>query len=162
MADAKIPGPLERRHLLEKELPPAQALAIAEAYLEQDRCVEAVDFLALAAAGARQGGRLESRPTRSEPQASEGGPLHGQGGRLESRPTRSEPQASEGGPLHGLAELRRRAIEQGDAFLLRAVAVAEERTPTRDDWQRLAEAADAHGLERYAVEARRQADRGND
>jgi N-acetylmuramoyl-L-alanine amidase len=27
-----------------------------------------------------QGGRLESRPTRSEPQASEGGPLHGQGG----------------------------------------------------------------------------------
>jgi 2-hydroxychromene-2-carboxylate isomerase len=25
------------------------------------------------------GGRLESRPTRSEPQASEGGPLHGQG-----------------------------------------------------------------------------------
>ena len=26
---------------------------------------------------ARQGGRLESRPTRSEPQASEGGPLHG-------------------------------------------------------------------------------------
>jgi uncharacterized membrane protein SpoIIM required for sporulation len=40
-----------------------------------------------------QGGR---RPTRSEPQASEGGPLQGQGGR---RPTRSEPQASEGGPL---------------------------------------------------------------
>ncbi len=114
MASAKIPGPLERRHLVEKELPPAQALAIAEAYLEQDRCVEAVDFLALAEATER------------------------------------------------LALLRGRAIQQGDAFLLRTVAVAEERPPTRDDWQRLAEAADARGLERYAKEARRQADRGDD
>jgi hypothetical protein len=69
----------------------------------------------------RQGGRLESRPTRSEPQASEGGPLRRMGGRLESRPTRRPQgreaaaqrgeaersvgpregaQASEGGPLH--------------------------------------------------------------
>lgn len=42
---AKIPDPLERRHLLERQLDPARALAIAEAYLEQERSVEAVPFL---------------------------------------------------------------------------------------------------------------------
>ena len=53
MAKAKIPDPIERRHLVEKELPPAQARAIAEAYLADDRCLEAVDFLKIAAAGER-------------------------------------------------------------------------------------------------------------
>jgi predicted nucleic acid-binding Zn-ribbon protein len=52
-----------------------------------------------------QGGRLGSRPTRSEPQASEGGPLHEQGGRLKSRPTRNKPQASAGATLHELGEV---------------------------------------------------------
>jgi len=114
VARAKIPGPLERRHLVEKQLPPAQALAIAEAYLAQDRCVEAVDFLALA----KDPGKL--------------------------------------------AELRARAITEGDVFLLRSVARAEDRAPTREDWQTLAEAAQARGLERYAGEARRQAERGDE
>jgi hypothetical protein len=50
LAKVKIPDPLERRHLVEKQLPPAQALAIAQAYLAEDRCVEAVDFLKIAAA----------------------------------------------------------------------------------------------------------------
>jgi hypothetical protein len=53
MAKAKIPGPLERRHLIEKEMPAAQALAIADAYLADDRCIEALDFLKLAGAGDR-------------------------------------------------------------------------------------------------------------
>ena len=50
MASAKIPDPLVRRHLIEKELAPAQALKVAEAYLAEGRSVEAVEFLQKAAA----------------------------------------------------------------------------------------------------------------
>jgi hypothetical protein len=50
LAKSKIPDPLERRHLVEKELPPEQARAIAQAYLADDRCIEAVDFLRIAGA----------------------------------------------------------------------------------------------------------------
>lgn len=50
MAKSKIPNPLVRRHLLERELPPAQALRLAEAYLAQGRSLEAVDFLRKAGA----------------------------------------------------------------------------------------------------------------
>ena len=114
MAKTKIPGPIERRHLVEKELAPAQALAIAEAYLAEDRRLEAIDFLKLAEASAQ------------------------------------------------LADLRERAIAEGDAFLLRAVAGLQGQPPARGDWQRLGEAAAARGLERYAVEARRQLERGDD
>ena len=53
MARSKIPGPLERRHLIERELSADRALALAEAYLEQDRTFEAVDFLAKADAAER-------------------------------------------------------------------------------------------------------------
>jgi hypothetical protein len=114
VAKAKIPDPLERRHLVEKELPPEQARAIAQAYLAEERWIEAIDFLKIAGAG------------------------------------------------EGLAELRSRAIAEGDAFLLRSVANADGRPPTRDDWQKLAAAATANGRERYAIEARRQLERGND
>jgi hypothetical protein len=114
MARNAIPNPLERRHLVEKELPAAQALAIAQAYLEQDRCVEAVDFLRIAKADDR------------------------------------------------LAELRARAIADGDAFLLRTVAGAQQNPATREEWQRVATAATGRGLDRYALEARRQAERGDD
>ena len=53
MAGLKLPDPLSRRHLLEGDLEPAKALALAKAYLEDGREVEAVDFLAavLAAVG---------------------------------------------------------------------------------------------------------------
>lgn len=95
-------------------MPPAQALAIAEAYLADDRCIEAIDFLKLAAANAQ------------------------------------------------LAALRDRAIADGDAFLLRAVANAQGDPPTRGDWQKLGDAATAHGRERYALEARRQLERGDE
>ncbi len=50
MAKSKIPDPLARRHLLERELPPAQALRLAEAYLAEGRALEAVDFLRKAGA----------------------------------------------------------------------------------------------------------------
>jgi hypothetical protein len=45
VAKSKIPNPLARRHLLERELPPAQALRLAEAYLAEGRSLEAVEFL---------------------------------------------------------------------------------------------------------------------
>ena len=50
MAKNSIPDPLERRHLIERQLEPARALAIAEAYLAQERAQEAIVFLARAGA----------------------------------------------------------------------------------------------------------------
>ncbi len=50
MAKSKIPGALERRHLLEKELSAAQALRYAEAYLENGRCEDAIAFFVKAEA----------------------------------------------------------------------------------------------------------------
>ena len=114
MAKGKIPNPLERRHLVERELPPAQALAIAEAYLAENRSDEAADFLALAGAAER------------------------------------------------LAELRSEAVSSGDTFLLRTVAQLMEAPPGRAEWRRLAESAETAGKLRYAEEARRQAERGEE
>jgi hypothetical protein len=45
MAKSAIPDPLERRHLIERELAPEAALRIAEAYLAEERVWEAVAFL---------------------------------------------------------------------------------------------------------------------
>jgi len=45
MAPTKLPDPLKRRHLLEEDLAPARCLALAEAYLEENRLHEALDFL---------------------------------------------------------------------------------------------------------------------
>ena len=114
MAKSAIPNPLERRHLIEKNLGEAQALAIAEAYLAADRTVEAVDFLAKAQARER------------------------------------------------LAELRCRAIEAGDVFLLRVIARAMKEPPARAEWGAIANTAAAAGKDRYAAEARRQADGADD
>jgi hypothetical protein len=50
MAKKKHPDPLRRRHLVEQEMDPARALQIAEAYLEEDRALEAVAFLVKAEA----------------------------------------------------------------------------------------------------------------
>ena len=55
MARSTLPDPLHRRILLEKELDPAHALRIAEAYLAEDRVVEAVAFLRRARATDRLG-----------------------------------------------------------------------------------------------------------
>ena len=53
MAKSVVPGPLERRILLEKQLDPAHALRIAEAYLAEERTVEALAFLQRADRGER-------------------------------------------------------------------------------------------------------------
>ncbi len=53
MARSAIPDPLERRHLIERELPAARLLATAEAYLERGRLIEALDFLRRAGATER-------------------------------------------------------------------------------------------------------------
>jgi len=53
MAKNAIPDPLERRHLVERELEPSRSLAIAEAYLAAGRSLEAVAFLKKAKAEAR-------------------------------------------------------------------------------------------------------------
>lgn len=45
MAKFRLPDALERRHLIEKDLAPAQALRLAEAYLAEERVVEALAFL---------------------------------------------------------------------------------------------------------------------
>lgn len=50
MAGEKIPSPLERRHLIERELTSERAQAIAEAYLAEGRAAEAVVFLEKAGA----------------------------------------------------------------------------------------------------------------
>ena len=50
MAKADIPNPLERRHLVERELSNDQAEAIADAYLAEERTEEAVVVLAKAGA----------------------------------------------------------------------------------------------------------------
>ena len=50
MAKSRIPNALDRRLLIEKDLSDAQALKVAEAYLEEGRAIEAIDFLAKASA----------------------------------------------------------------------------------------------------------------
>jgi hypothetical protein len=50
MAKSAIPDPLERRHLIERELAPEQSMRIAEAYVAEGRSWEAIAFLAKAGA----------------------------------------------------------------------------------------------------------------
>jgi hypothetical protein len=50
LARTTLPDPLQRRHLVEEDLPEKRALALAEAYLAEGRTVEAVAFLAKAGA----------------------------------------------------------------------------------------------------------------
>ena len=114
MGKSKIPGPLERRHLIEREMSADRALAIAEAYLERGRSIEAIDFLAKAEAHER------------------------------------------------LAEVRGEAVATGDVFLLRALAEMLGEPPEPEEWAALATGAVAAGKDRYAAEAGRQAERGED
>ncbi len=50
MGKSKLPGPIERRHLIERELSAPQALRYAEAYLEEGFDVDAISFLVKAGA----------------------------------------------------------------------------------------------------------------
>jgi hypothetical protein len=67
VAKSKIPLSLERRHLLQREVAPPQALAIAEAYLADGRCVEAVDFQRLAEATDKLEALLEEATLAGDP-----------------------------------------------------------------------------------------------
>lgn len=49
----KLPDPLVRRHWLQKDMSASEALAVADAYLEEGRQMEAVAFLAKAEADDR-------------------------------------------------------------------------------------------------------------
>jgi hypothetical protein len=53
MAKSTVPGAIERRHLIEKEIGEAQALKIAESYLDEDRIEESLIFLEKAGANDR-------------------------------------------------------------------------------------------------------------
>jgi hypothetical protein len=53
MAKSIIPDPLERRHLLERQADVSASLKIAEAYMEEGRADEAIDFFAKAGASDR-------------------------------------------------------------------------------------------------------------
>jgi hypothetical protein len=57
LAKMKLPDPLSRRHLLDGGLESAKALSLAQAYLDVDREVEAVDFLAAADPGSNSEAR---------------------------------------------------------------------------------------------------------
>lgn len=50
MAKSKVPNAIERRHLIERDLKPAQALRHAEAYLSEGRDQDAIAFLVKAEA----------------------------------------------------------------------------------------------------------------
>jgi hypothetical protein len=53
VSKTRIPNPLARRHLLERELDASAALALADAYLEEGRREEALLFLDKAGASER-------------------------------------------------------------------------------------------------------------
>ena len=50
MAKSNLPDAIERRHLIDRELKPAQSLRYAEAYLEAGRDQDAIGFLVKAEA----------------------------------------------------------------------------------------------------------------
>jgi hypothetical protein len=111
LAKHSIPDPLTRRLLIERELDASRALALAEAYIAEERWLEAIAFLRKAGAEDR------------------------------------------------LETLTQEAVRAGDAFLLRELSQALGREPDAQTWLALAEAAATAGRDRYAVEARRQAER---
>ncbi len=58
-----------------------------------------------------------------------------------------------------LEALWQQALCEGDVFLLRELAAALAREPDSASWSAVAEAAASAGKDRYAAEARRQAER---
>jgi hypothetical protein len=114
LARSKIPNPLERRHLIEKELSPAQALAIAEAYLGDGRVIEALEFLR--AAEAEDGLAALREETIA---AGDAFTLRAIGAAMEQAPGRDEWEAlasaaSRAGKELYAAEARRQAERGGD------------------------------------------------
>lgn len=69
---------------------------------------------------------------------------------------------SRAGATEQLERLLEEAVEAGDAFLVRQVAEALERTLSAVTWARVEAQARKLGKDRYATEANRQAGRGDD
>ncbi len=61
-----------------------------------------------------------------------------------------------------LAVLRAEAVAAGDLFLFRAIVRAVGEPPSHAEWVAVAAAAEEAGMERYAREARRQVERGEE
>lgn len=85
MAKSVVPGALERRHLIVKDIGEAQAEKIAEGYLEEDRLEEALVFLEKAGATERL---VELRASASA--AGDAFLLRGAAGAMGETPTRAE------------------------------------------------------------------------
>ena len=66
------------------------------------------------------------------------------------------------GDTERLTSLRGEAVAAGDFFLLRAVTSWLDEPASAEEWAALADAAQAAGKERYAGDARRQAEREGD
>ena len=66
------------------------------------------------------------------------------------------------GAQEELAALRAGAVAAGDLFLLRAVARAAGQPPSNKEWVAVAAAAKEAGMERYAQDAQRQVERGEE
>lgn len=66
------------------------------------------------------------------------------------------------GATDELAELRAEAVAAGDFFLFRAIARAAGDPPTHEEWVAVSAAAEAAGMDRYAEDARRQVERGEE
>lgn len=85
MAKSVVPGALERRHLIVKDIGAEQALKIAEGYLEEDRLEEALVFLEKA------GDREHLAELRAKAAAAgDGFLLRGAAGAMGETPTRAE------------------------------------------------------------------------
>jgi hypothetical protein len=104
----KLPDPLSRRHLLDGDLEPAKALSLAQAYLEDDREVEAIDFLA--AAGPDSNSEAREVLERLQTAALERGDVFLM--RVTSTALEKEPSAE---TWHALAETASRAGRPQDA-----------------------------------------------
>ena len=69
---------------------------------------------------------------------------------------------AQAGAEEELAVLRAEAVAAGDLFLFRAVVRTGGEPPSRAEWAAVAAAAEEAGLERYARDARRQVERGEE
>jgi hypothetical protein len=114
VARSKIPHPLERRHLLTRELPEGRARAIAAAYAAEGREVEAAEFMAKA------GDRTELEALREQAIAAGDGFLFRMAAQLlDVEPQREEwsrlaDAAAAAGKLRYETEARRQAARGKD------------------------------------------------
>ena len=109
MAKSKLPDPLARRHMIERDLGAEASLRTAEVYLAEGRSLEAIEFLQKADATERLT-ELRAEAVRS----GDAFLLRAVAGALEATPDRAEwtalaDSAETAGKLHYAREARRQA-----------------------------------------------------